>query len=338
MAAPETRSALREARCLFHSVHVGSLEVPGNVWLAPMAGYTDAAFRSVCVHYGAPLCFTEMVSAEALSRNNGTTLKLLRRAANELLTGFQIFAADAPTAASGVRRITSMAPAIIDLNCGCSVPKVLKTGCGAALLRKPQLIGSMVAAMRAETDIPITVKLRSGWDEGSINYLACAEEAVRAGASLVTLHARTRAQGFGGKARLEHISALKAGCPVPVFGSGDLFSAQDCKLMLEKTGCDGVMIARGCLGNPFIFQQTEALLKAGGRPPVIDARQKLLAALEHLKMLSQSVGEEKACRDMRKHFIAYTKGIESGAVIRQSVVNAETVAEYQEIVDSYLRA
>ena len=303
-----------------------------------MAGYTDAAFRSVCVRYGAPLCFTEMVSAEALSRNNGTTLKLLRRAENETLTGFQIFGADAPTAADAVRRITSMNPAIIDLNCGCSVPKVLKTGCGAALLRKPQLIGSIVAAMRAETDIPVTVKIRSGWDEGSINYLACAEEAVRAGAVMVTLHARTRAQAFGGKARLEHIRTLKESCPVPVFGSGDLFSPQDCRQMLEKTGCDGVMIARGCLGNPFIFSQTEALLTAEAKGPVIDARQKLFAALEHLRMLSGSIGEAKACRDMRKHFIAYTKGMESGNVIRQSVVNAETIAEYEEIVDSYLRA
>ena len=323
---------------LFHPVRVGSLEIPGNIWLAPMAGYTDAAFRSVCVQSGAPLCFTEMVSADALSRNNGTTLRLLARASNERLTGFQIFASDAVTAAAAVRRIASMAPAIIDLNCGCSVPKVLKTGCGAALLRTPALVGAIVAAMRAETDIPVTVKLRSGWDEGSINYLECAEEAVRAGASMVTLHARTRAQGFGGKVRMEHIRILKEKCASLVFGSGDLFTPQDCKTMLEKTRCDGIMIARGSLGNPFIFEQTEALLKAEGRPVTIDARQRLFAALEHLRMLSDSVGEEKACRDMRKHFVAYTKGMEGGAVIRQSVVNAETIAEYEQIVESYLRA
>lgn len=307
-----------------------------------MAGYTDAAFRSVCVRFGAPLCFTEMVSADALSRNNSTTLRLLVRAPNERLTGFQIFASDAQTAAAAVRRIAAMRPALIDLNCGCSVPKVLKTGCGAALLRNPKLLSSIVGAMRAETDIPVSVKLRSGWDEGSINYLACAEEAVLSGAAMVTLHSRTRAQGFGGKARLEHIRTLKEKCPVPVFGSGDLFSPRDCRTMLEKTRCDGVMIARGCLGNPFIFEQTESLLRAEGsgaegRPPVIDARVRLFAALDHLKMLSETVGEAKACRDMRKHFVAYTKGMESGAIIRQSVVNAETIAEYQEIVDSYLR-
>jgi len=323
---------------LFHPVRVGSLEIPGNVWLAPMAGYTDAAFRSVCVRFGAPLCFTEMVSADALSRNNGTTLRLLVRAPNETLTGFQIFASDAQTAAAAVRRIAPLRPALIDLNCGCSVPKVLKTGCGAALLRNPKLISSIVAAMRAETEVPVTVKLRSGWDEGSINYLACAAAAVLSGASLVTLHSRTRAQGFGGKARLEHIRTLKETCPVPVFGSGDLFSPQDCRTMLEKTVCDGVMIARGCLGNPFIFEQTESLLRAESKPPFIDARARLFAALDHLKLLSEAVGEAKACRDMRKHFVAYTKGMESGAIIRQSVVSAETVADYQEIVDSYLRA
>lgn len=302
-----------------------------------MAGYTDAAFRSVCARFGASLCFTEMVSAEALSRNNGTSLRLLARAANEILLGFQIFASDPGTAAAAVRRIAPMGPALIDLNCGCSVPKVLKTGCGASLLRNPRLLGSIVQAMKAQTDIPVTVKLRSGWDAATVNFRSCADEAVRAGAALVTLHPRTRAQDFEGKARLDHIRMLKQSCPVPVIGSGDLFSPQDCRTMMEQTGCDGVMIARGCLGNPFIFQQTEALLRWKGGSTAIDARTRLSAALEHLLLLSHSVGEQKACRDMRKHFIAYTKGMECGAVIRQSVINAESIAEYQDIVESYLR-
>ena len=303
-----------------------------------MAGYTDAAFRSVCVRYGAVMCFTEMVSADALSRNNGTTLRLLARAPNETLTGFQIFASDAATAAAAVRRIAPMAPAIIDLNCGCSVPKVLVTGCGAALMRSPRTIGAIIAAMRAETDIPVSLKLRSGWDAGAINFLECADEAVKAGALMVTLHARTRSQGFGGKARLEHIAELKRACPVPVFGSGDLFTPEDCRGMLEKTACDGVMIARGCLGNPFIFQQTKALLTARGAAPRADPRTRLSAAMEHLRLLAEAVGEEKACRDMRKHFIAYTKGMERGAMLRQCVGEAATMADYEEIIDSYLRA
>jgi tRNA-dihydrouridine synthase B len=302
-----------------------------------MAGYTDAAFRSVCVTHGAHLCFTEMTSADALMRDNGTTLRLLARAPNEQLTGFQVFGSTAKVVGVAVRRIVPLAPAIIDLNCGCSVPKVLRSNCGATLMRSPGLIGEIVAAMRAETDIPISVKLRLGWDNGSLTYLAAAEAAVKAGAALVTLHPRTRAQAFSGKAQWDHIRILKQACPVPVIGSGDLFTAEDCRAMISSTGCDGVMLARGCLGNPFLFAQAEALL-AGQPAPRIDAEVKLGTAMEHLRMLAEAVGEEKACRDMRKHFVAYTKGMEGGAVIRQSVVSASTIADYEEILESYLRA
>jgi nifR3 family TIM-barrel protein len=346
MSVPEI--ALRAMHPGLHPVHVGTVEIPDNVWLAPMAGYTDAAFRSVCVSHGVSLCFTEMVSADALSRDNALTLRLLTQAPNEVRLGFQIFASEPKSAAAAVRRIASMAPTLIDLNCGCSVPKVLVTGCGAALLRSPRALGAIVAAMRAETDIPLSVKLRSGWDASSLNFRECAEEAVAAGAVLVTLHPRTRSQGFSGRACQDHIRVLKESCPVPVVGSGDLFSAEDCRLMLEKTGCDAVMIARGCLGNPFIFQQTKALLGAGnaqkgsvqpgsGAQRRVDARERLTAAIQQLRLLAGSVGEAKACRDMRKHFAAYTKGLESAATIRQCAMQAETIADYEDIVESYLR-
>ncbi len=310
--------------------------MPGNVWLAPMAGYSDAAFRSVCVRHGASLCFTEMVSADALARGNRTTLRLLDRAANEVRTGFQIFASDPATAAAAVRRISPMGPAIIDLNCGCSVPKVLKANCGAVLMRSPALLGSIVAAMKGETDRPVSVKMRAGWDSSSLNYLACAEAAVSAGASLVTLHPRTRAQAFSGTAQWDCIRVLKESCPVPVFGSGDLFSAADCESMLARTGCDGVMLARGCLGNPFLFAQAEALL-SGREEARIDERAKLETALAHLRALAEAAGEEKACRDMRKHFVAYTHGLQGGSLMRESVVRATRIDEYAEIVESYLR-
>lgn len=322
---------------LFHPVTVGRLTVPGNVWLAPMAGYTDAAFRSVCIRFGAALCFTEMVSADGLSRDNGTTLRLLAKAPNETLVGFQIFTSHPTLAASAVRRIAKLGPAIIDLNCGCSVPKVLKANCGAILLRTPALIGSLVSAMAAETDIPISVKLRSGWDASSLTYLACAEAAVKAGVSLVTLHPRTRSQGFSGTAQWDHVRTLKQSCPVPVFGSGDLFTAQQCATRLSAASCDGVMIARGCLGNPFIFSQAEALLSGRAAGPRIDANERLATAMDHLYMLAKAVGEAKACRDMRKHFVAYTKGLDGGALLRQSVVHAGSIVEYEEIVESYLR-
>jgi tRNA-dihydrouridine synthase B len=311
--------------------------VPGNVWLAPMAGYTDASYRGICARYGADLCFAEMVSADALSRDNGKTFRLLAISPDESLTGYQIFAASAPLAAAAVRRINPMAPAIIDLNCGCSVPKVLKANCGATLLRSPRLIHDIVAAMRSETEIPVSVKLRSGWDAGSINYLECAEAAISAGASLVSLHPRTRAQVFSGRSQWEHLRMLKCAVSVPVIGSGDLFTPADCVRMIATTGCDGVMIARGSLGNPFIFAEVRALLSGSEAAPVIDAREKLSTALAQLRLLAAEAGEEKACRDMRKHFVAYTKGMPGGSLMRQSVVHASAIAEYEEIVESYLR-
>ena len=300
-----------------------------------MAGYTDAAFRSLCVEFGAILCFAEMVSAEALARGRGRTLCLLEQAPNEKHVGFQIFASNQKAAAASVRLIGPLNPSIIDLNCGCSVPKILKGGCGAALLRDPAAIGSLVAAMRQETDLPVSVKLRSGWDSSSINYLECAEAAVENGAKLVTLHPRTRAQGFSGKARWEEISRLKLFCRVPVMGSGDLFTPQDCLRMLEETGCDGVMIARGCIGNPFIFQQTVELLTAGDSAQPIGEQLRLQTALRHLRLLAASVGETKACRDMRKHFVAYTKGMPGSAFLRQSIVRAQSIPRYEEIVRNF---
>jgi tRNA-dihydrouridine synthase B len=307
---------------LFHPLTVGGTEIPGNVLLAPMAGYTDAAFRAVCLDWGAVLCFAEMVSAEALFRESAKTMRLLVRASNEEHIAFQVFASNPHIAAEATRRVAALSPVLIDLNCGCSVPKVLKTGCGAALLKQPALVGEIVRAMSGETSIPVSVKLRSGWDASQITYIQCAEAAVRAGASLVSLHPRTRAQGFGGTARWEHIATLKGSCPVPVLGSGDLFTAEDCAEMLRRTGCDGVMIARGALGNPFLFRQARDLLEGRERSPAVTAADRLETALRHLKLLIGIKGEEIACREMRKHFVSYTKGLHGGAALRQDAVQA----------------
>jgi tRNA-dihydrouridine synthase B len=300
-----------------------------------MAGYTDAAFRSVCARWGASLCFAEMVSAEALSRGSAKTLTLLTREPEETASGFQIFACDARSAAAAVRLISPLGALLIDLNCGCSVPKVLKTGCGAALLRSPALIGEIVRAMRGETSLPVTVKLRSGWDPASVNYLSCAEAAVAAGASAVTLHPRTRSQGFSGKSRWEEITALRAAIPVPVLGSGDLFTPQDCLGMLRETGCHGIMVARGALGNPFIFRQTAALLR-GEEPLPVTPAERLETAMRHLTLLARARGEALACREMRKHFVAYTRGMEGGAALRQAIVTTESAEGYAAIVRGYL--
>ncbi len=299
-----------------------------------MAGYTDAPFRALCAEQGASLCYAEMVSAEAIFRGSDRTLRMLDRFPGERLAGHQIFASSEAAAAAAVRAIHRLAPTVIDLNCGCSVPKVLKGGCGAALLRDPGLIGRIVRAMHGETDLPVSVKLRLGWDERSITFLDAAGEAVRAGAAAVALHPRTRSQGFGGRSRWAALAELKAAVPVPVFGSGDLFTADDVVRMAEETGVDAVMVARGALGNPFIFAAVRARIE--GREHRVDARERLETALRHLGLEVAAKGEAVACREMRKHVVAYTKGMGGGAALRQAVVHAETTARYRQIVEAFL--
>lgn len=315
---------------------IGSARIDGNVILAPIAGYSDAAFRAVCLDWGACLCFTEMVSAEALARGNGKTLRLLERAPNEDRIAFQIFAASPASAADAVKKIAPLSPVLIDLNCGCSVPKVLKTGCGAALLRAPELIGEIVHVMADSTSIPVSVKLRSGWDSSKDVYLQCAEEALRAGASLISLHPRTRAQGFSGKAKWEHIRELKREVPVPVLGSGDLFTPEDCRAMLEQTGCDGVMLARGAMGNPFLFRRVRDFLSGAPEERPITPEDRFKTALRHLELLIGLKGEATACREMRKHFVSYTKGLHGGAALRQEAVKASKAQDYRKIIEDYL--
>jgi len=321
---------------MLHGIELPGLSIPGNLFLAPLAGYSDAAFRSICLEWGADLCYTEMVSAEGIVRNNTKTLELLKRADNENQFAVQVFAADPRTAGLAVRALSSHRPDLFDLNCGCSVPKVLKSGCGAALLRDSAKIGEIVRAMRAETDRPVTVKLRSGWDQNSINYLQCAEAAEREGAAMLCLHPRTRSQGFSGRARIEELKTLKASCGVPILGSGDLFNPEDAPAMFAETGCDGIMFARGALGNPFIFTETKQLLGAKIPPIPIDPKRRLYTALDQLERTVAFKGEARACKDMRKHFCYYTKGIAGGAELRAQIVRAECAAEYRDLVERYL--
>ncbi|MEA1911362.1 MAG: tRNA-dihydrouridine synthase, partial [Spirochaetota bacterium] len=230
---------------LFHPINIGNVLIPGNLFLAPLAGFTDKAFRSICIDLGASFTYTEMVSAEALARNSEKTRKLMERAENERLLGIQIFLPNADTAKRSVPELLKANPTIIDINCGCPVPKVVKNGAGSALLRTPEVIEEIVKTITGETDIPVTVKFRTGWDLNSINYLQFAEAAVRGGASLLTIHGRTRSQGYSGTADWESIKNLKTNFDVPVIGSGNIFSAEDAKRMLELTGADGVLFARG---------------------------------------------------------------------------------------------
>jgi nifR3 family TIM-barrel protein len=322
---------------LYHPVTIGGLEVPGNLFLAPLAGYSDVAFRSLCVSYGSDLTYSEMLSAEGFVRGSGGTFNLLARDPRERYFGAQIFSSSPYSAAKAAAAIAALPvpPSLIDLNCGCPVPKVVKTGAGSALLRNPRLVYDMVKAMKESCALPVTVKIRSGWDAASINYLETADAACQGGAALVCLHARTRAQGYGGRADWGHIRDLKERCGIPVFGSGDVLSGEEAVSMLRETGCDGLMFARGAIGNPFIFRQTRACL-ALGRVAEPSARERMRMGLEHLDLCIRAKGEVLACREMRKHFAAYSKGLPGGARLRAALVRACTAADYRETVEGYL--
>jgi nifR3 family TIM-barrel protein len=335
---------------LYHPVRIGRLVLPGNLFLAPVAGYSDRAFRSLCVECGASFTYTEMVSSEALVRSSGKTENLMLRAENEQSYAVQLFGSE-PEHMAGAARIVleKTTTECIDINAGCPVPKIFKTGAGSALTRDPERLEGIVRAIVAsvaETSerlgrqpVPVTVKIRSGWDENSLTWKEAADAALAAGAEAITLHPRTKAQGYEGTSRwdllaalAEHVRVTKPG--IPVFGSGDLFSPEAAKKMLEETACDGVMFARGAIGNPFIFTQTKELLTTGEYGE-IPAERRMSTGWNELLQLTADKGETTACREMRKRFCAYSKGIEGGATMRNEIVHASSIADYRKIFAEY---
>lgn len=323
---------------LYHPVTIGRAEIPGNIFLAPVAGYSDAAFRSVAFDLGADLCYTEMVSSEALIRAHPGTALLLHRAPNETRYAIQLFGSKPAVLAEAARIAAARDPVLIDLNCGCPVPKIVKSGAGSALMKRPELIYECVAAMREALGAdgpPVTVKIRLGWDSSSVNYLEAARAAVDAGAAAVTLHARTKTQGYAGTADWRAIERLVRALDVPVFGSGDVYDARAAVRMLEETGCAGVMVARGAMGDPFIFRETRALLEGRSpEPPTIAER--VRAARRHLELSVAALGERTACVEFRKQFCSYTKGTVGGAELRSEAVRASSRDEFESLLDRWL--
>jgi len=330
---------------LYRPIKIGSLDLPGNLFLAPVSGYTDRAFRSICSDYGADFSFTELTSAEALMRGGKASFNLVRRGENEKRYAIQLFGHDPQAFYKAVIAISCFRPEALDLNCGCPVPKVVKTGAGSALMKDPPLLGRIIEAMvRASGEMlngaPVTVKMRSGWDSHSINYRECARIAAEAGASMITLHPRTRAQQYGGKSDWSHLADLASIMKIPVTGSGDLYTPEDAGRMLKETGCAAVMFARGAEGNPFIFPATKSFLLTGlWAPPPFEDR--IQAAFRHLILLSNDLGERTACLEMRKQFCAYTKGppgmkgMPGAAALRNRLVAAETIEDYRRILSDF---
>jgi len=333
---------------LYHPVKIGSLELPGNLFLAPVSGYTDRAFRSICADQGADFSFTELASSEALIRGGKATFDLIRRGDNEKRYAIQLFGHDPQSMYKAALALAPFRPEAVDINAGCPVPKVVKSGAGSALMKEPERLGKIVEAValgsrEALGEVPVTIKMRSGWDSQHLNYPECARIAHEAGAAMITLHPRTRSQGYGGKSDWSHIAELVSRLPIPVTGSGDLFSPEDAQRMLAETHCAALMFARGAEGNPFIFPCTKALLEKGSYvPPTFKERTEV--AFLHLELLARDIGESTACKEMRKQFCSYTKGFAGNkgefgsAALRNRLVIANTIEDYREILHSFSKS
>ncbi len=314
---------------LIHPISIGNIHLKSNVFLAPLAGYTDKVFRSICLKHGAALTYTEMVSSEGIARGSEKTIMLMKRGENEEHLAVQLFMPDAETAKRSLEGTMAYNPSIIDINAGCPVPKVIKTGAGSSLLKSPKTIYEIVHAISSNVSIPVTIKIRTGWDLENINYLETAEAAFSAGASALCMHARTRSQLYMPSANWSLLKDLKAHFPEKIIiGSGDLFTAENGLRMLQETGIDAIMFARGAIGNPFVFEQIYALAQ-GQHALEISVQEKKDAIETHLAGLVDFLGENAACREMRKHVCAYLKGIPNSAKVRQLVTTALTVEEYK---------
>ena len=313
------------------SLRIGNVNIDNNVFLAPMAGITDLPFRVLCKEQGAGLTYTEMVSSKGLFYGDKCTQELMAISEVERPAAIQIFGNDPNIMGEIVKKVSKQAE-IIDINMGCPAPKVVKNGEGSKLLLNPQLVGQIVKYVVANSLVPVTVKIRKGWDEEHVNAIEVAKLIEESGASAITVHGRTREQFYSGKADWDIIKQVKQNVKIPVIGNGDIVCGEDAKRMFEYTGCDAIMIARASNGNPWIFRDIIAYLKEGivlGRPNLDEIKGMIL---RHITLLTDFKGEYTAVREMRKHIAWYIKGIPNAAEIRNNVNKIEDIGELKEFI------
>ncbi len=315
---------------------IGNAQIKGNLILAPLAGYTDCAFRQIATEWGADCSVTEMISAEGLARGGEKTKELLFRFNGEQELIYQIFGYSEDQVRRCLPNLLQFNPTIIDINCGCPVNKVVKTGAGSALMAHPEIIYQMIKVIKEETDIPVSVKFRLGWTQDQINYLEFASAAVSAGVDMMTMHGRTRAQGYSGIANQDELKNLKEHFPSTIiFGSGDILTPEAALNIKEYTKVDGLMFARGAIGNPFIFKQTKELLETGKYSP-ISIEDRVFTMKRHLSLMVDYLGERKAMVDIRKHIAGYVKGCRNGSRVKQESMTAKKLEDYYKAFDLLL--
>ncbi len=314
---------------------IGNVELKNNIFLAPMAGITDRAFRKLCREQGCGLSYTEMVSSKGLYYDNKRTGSLLYAQPEDGPLAVQLFGSDPGLLAETAEKLCHRGADIIDINMGCPTPKIVKNGDGCALMRRPDLIGEIVKRVSSAIRIPLTVKIRKGWDENTVNALHVASVAEENGAAAIAVHGRTREQFYGGAADWDIIAEVKGALDIPVIGNGDIFTAEDAAAMLRQTGCDAVMIGRGARGNPWIFSAAVKLIHEGIRTEPPDIEEILSTIERHTELCIEQKGEGVAVKEMRKHIGWYLKGFRNVTELRRQVNGAKTRTQLFKILKDY---
>ena len=317
-------------------MEIGNLTIAGRLFLAPLAGISNYPFRLLARKYGASFCYTEMISADAVARNQEKTVRMLDMAADEHPVGVQLFGSLPEYIARAVKVVENFGPDLIDLNIGCPVKKVVKKNGGAALLKNPTLAGEIMSAAVENSSLPVTIKIRTGWNKNSDTYLKLGKIAEKAGIAAIAFHPRSRSDGYKERSDWSKITLLKKEVSIPVIGNGDIKTPQDAEAMLSQTGCDAVMIGRAAMRNPYIFSQINEYLDNGNLLPELSIQEKIKLTLEHARLMAKQFGERIGILMMRKHLAWYTKGMQGGADLRRQLFTVETYKDICNLFDKYL--
>ena len=311
---------------------IGTIELEGHAALAPMAGVADRAMRELCMEFGAGYCVSEMVSSKGIAYNSKKSAELMEISDTERPCAVQIFGTEPDTMADAARFALRYRPEVIDINMGCPAPKIAGSGSGAALMRDPALCGRIVQAVSRAVDIPVTVKIRAGFDKDHLNAVEVAKISEQNGAQAVTVHGRTKEQFYAPPVDYDIIREVKKALSIPVIGNGDIVGAKSAQFVMEYTGCDYLMVGRGALGNPWVFREINEYFDKGIiiDPPTLDEKCDIL--LRHIKSAVEYKGEYVGMREARKHTAYYLKGFKNAAKLRNLAFSMETLSDLEELI------